>query len=106
MSRLEIKDLSKAAGKGAAAAENLAAGEPPGEYDVIGLWYVKVLPVHFLDGQLNIIRNVFRDRMGRRRHKEPLPVPMPPFQSHGSPEQLFHDLAAMRGMQCDQSHAV
>src|SRR4030095_7958811 len=106
MPRTEIKDFALAAVKGAAAAEHFSAFEPAYEYELIWCWYIKVLAIHFLVLQSNVLRKAGCDRMCWINDPNTLLLArFAPLQIAARTHQLFENFREVAGMQNDQAHA-
>ena len=102
----EEEDLAVAAPEGAAAAEDLAAGEGGDEDQLIGGRDVEGLAVHLLGVDDDRVGDAAGDRMGRVHRPDQFAVLLAaPAQRAGRAHQLAEDLRPVSGVQHQQSHA-
>lgn len=106
MSRLEIKYLAHATGKGAAAAEHLSALEPACKDHIIGLRNIEKLAVHLFCGDIYAAVNTLSNRVIGSSAPQLFAVVISPFKGHAGAEQSLHRLAEMGGVQTYKAHAL
>ena len=95
MSRLEIKYLAHATGKGAAAAEHLSALEPACKDHIIGLRNIEKLAVHLFCGDIYAAVNALSNRVIASSAPQLFAVVISPFKGHAGAKQRLHQLAEM-----------
>src|SRR5579859_5788968 len=103
----EVENLAPAASIAAAAAENLAAGEPADEDQGLERRDVEALAIHLLALDDQRFAQPSRNRVAGFDHPQPLVlVGLAPLQFAGGAHQPPEDPRIVGGMQHDQAHAV
>ncbi|MNE35629.1 hypothetical protein D3C80_1294020 [compost metagenome] len=90
MTRTEVEDFTRSARIAAAASEYFSAFEPAYHNQLIRLWNIEVLAVHFFLRELNIFPNTVCNRMSGINHPYPfLLIGLTPLQIAGGTHKLF-----------------
>ena len=89
---LEIENLAEASLPAASRAENLAAREPTDENKLIGSGNIKILAVHFFNGQAEMSRDSLSDGVSGVNAPESLSVTVTPAEIAGRAHQFFEYL--------------
>ena len=103
----EIEHLTQATLPAAAAAENLAAGEPAHKDDLVRCGDLKALAIGLLLGELNVLRQTLSN--GVRRLNDPnafLFIVFTPFGAANSSHQQNERLTQVSRMKRDETHAI
>ena len=92
MAGLKIENLAEASLPATARAENLATREPTYENKLIGSGNIKILAVHFFNGQAEMSRYSLSDGMSGVNAPESLSVAVTPAEIAGRAHKLFEYL--------------